>query len=345
MSSIYGQFVPRLFVTECVVVSTMLLLSHGLRRIIRQLNWVQRPVKQLLPRLLAAHTGLALVSQVLMWLLLTLVVDWVLHMPFSYPQHLLLAYVLQVELVLFMWSSLYFGLHYLANYRQAGIEKWKLAATLSETEAAHWRLAATLREAEMRSLKAQINPHFMFNGLNNIRFLVMDDPARARRMITHLADLLRYSIQLNSTEQVPLAQELKIVEYYLELEAVQLEERLTYTFEVDASALETQIPPMTLQLLIENAIKHGIAPLPAGGHISLTAQSSAEKQELCITVRNTGKYRPPSQGDGIGLRNARERLQLLFGERASLNIADDVATPGTVTACLRLPLIPHPALS
>jgi two-component system LytT family response regulator len=263
MSSIYDRFVPRLLLTECVVVATMLLLSHCLRQVVQRLSWVQLPIKQLVPRLLAVHTGLAVVSQGLMWLLLTLVLRWVLHLPFSYPHHLLLAYVLQAELVFFMWSSLYFGLHYLANYRQAGIEKWRLAATLNETEAARWKLAATLREAEMRTLKAQINPHFMFNGLNNIRFLVMDNPARARRMITHLADLLRYSIQLNSTEQVTLAQELQIVEYYLELEAVQLEERLTFSLDVDAAAQETLIPHMTLQLLVENAIKHGLSPLPA----------------------------------------------------------------------------------
>ena len=178
----------------------------------------------------------------------------------------------------------------------------------------------------------------MFNCLNNIRALVMEDPARARDMITHLSDLLRYSIQLNSAERVPLSRELEIVRHYLELEAMQLEERLSYVLDVDPAALPVLVPPMTLQLLVENAIKHGIAPRPEGGSIQLTAQPDAATGQLHIVVRNTGHYQLKPGHEGVGLRNARERLALLFGAAATLHIGNDETTAGTVVAQVRVPV-------
>jgi two-component system LytT family sensor kinase len=150
--------------------------------------------------------------------------------------------------------------------------------------------------------------------------------------------LLRYSIQLNSAEWVPLRRELEIVRHYLELEAMQLEERLTYSLDVDPAALTVLIPPMTLQLLVENAIKHGIAPRPEGGTIQLTAQPDAATGQLHIMVRNTGRYQPQPGHEGVGLRNAQERLALLFGKAATLTISNDPTTPDTVVAQLQLPV-------
>ena len=167
------------------------------------------------------------------------------------------------------------------------------------------------------------------------------EEARAREMMTHLSDLLRYSLQLNSSEQVPLARELEIVAHYLTLESLQLEERLRYTLDVAPATLTALLPPMALQLLVENAIKHGIAPRPGGGHVHVSARAEGPAQVL-ITVRNPGRYQPnPAAPDhtGIGLPNAHERLQLLFGPAASLRVGNDAQLADTVTAELRLPVV------
>ncbi|WP_052346214.1 sensor histidine kinase [Hymenobacter swuensis] len=310
-----------LLLIDMAIVVPIALLSHGIRHFIRAANWLELAPVALLGRLFLLNLVASLLSQAIIWSLMI----WVIKpsangQSFSWGAFLLFA--ANVNILLWLWEGFYFGWHYLRRSREAEVNAWKLTAAV--------------REAEMRTLKAQINPHFMFNGLNNIRALVMEDPARTRDMITHLSDLLRYSIQLNSAEQVPLHRELEIVEHYLQLEALQLEERLRYTLDVDPAALDVPIPPMTLQLLVENAIKHGLAPRPAGGFIHLTAQLN-DSNTLHITVRNTGRYEPRTDHQGVGVRNARERLQLLFGAAAHLHLANDPHAPDVVVAHLQLP--------
>jgi sensor histidine kinase YesM len=308
--------------TQVFMMGLYIATTHGIRFLIRRNSWLKLPVPKVLIRLLPLNLTVAFLTQCIVALLMM----FLLHV-FTVQEYrwtYLLLYTLNMNFVFSLWTGLYFGLHYLDNYKQADIDKWKLTAAV--------------REAEMRTLKAQINPHFIFNGLNNIRALVMEDPLRAREMITHLSDLLRYSIQLNSTEQVTLAREMEIVAHYLELEAVQLEERLTYSLDVDPAALDVLIPPMTLQLLVENSIKHGIAPRTAGGHISLSAHLDTTQESLVVTVRNTGRYQPTPGHEGVGLRNVRERLQLLFGPAAHLDLGNAPDSPDTVVAHLRLPV-------
>ena len=118
-----------------------------------------------------------------------------------------------------------------------------------------WKISASVIDAELSTLKAQINPHFMFNSLNNIRSLVAEDTERARDAITHLSDLLRFSIQFDQYEKVSLDKELNIVEDYLKLEAVQLEERLRYTFDIDKSNVEKVLDSITNDYYINNVVK------------------------------------------------------------------------------------------
>ncbi|TGD82618.1 sensor histidine kinase [Hymenobacter wooponensis] len=307
------------------IAATMLVITHWLRYHLRANKWEQLPPLPLLGRLLVAHALLSVISQVIIGALIILLIKPASDgNPHGWAQFF--GYAANVNILLWLWAGFYFGWHYLTRYKQAEVDKWKLATAV--------------QEAEMRTLKSQINPHFMFNGLNNIRALVMEDPLRARDMITHLSDLLRYSIQLNSAEQVPLGRELEIVEHYLQLEALQLEERLTYSLDVDPAALPVQVPPMTLQLLVENAIKHGIAPRPEGGFIRLRAQLATTTNSLHIEVRSTGQYQPQPGREGVGLRNARERMALLYGSSAGLRIANDPAQREVVLAELQLPITP-----
>lgn len=326
VASLFSRFSPSLAAIEVIVAATLLLASHLFRLYIRRHAWVRLPLGALLPRLLLAHVLLAVVSIVVIGALTVLLFVLVGERSGSkgFPWVQYVGYALNIFFVFWGWSAVYFGLHYFDNYRQAEVDKWKLTAAA--------------REAEMRTLQAQLNPHFLFNGLNNIRALVMEDPARARAMMTHLAELLRYSMQRNGAEQVPLATELDIVDNYLQLEAMQLEERLHYTVAVAPEALPVLLPPMTLQLLVENAIKHGLAPRPAGGQLSLSAQLDAAGTGLCVTVRNTGSFRPQPGHPGLGLRNVRERLGLLFGPAAHFAIGPDPLLADTVLAELHLPI-------
>ncbi len=326
VASLFSRFSPSLAAIEVIVAATLLLASHLFRLYIRRHGWVRLSLAALLPRLLLAHLLIAIVSITVIGSLTVLLFIFIRQVPTTkgFPWVQYVGYALNIFFVFWGWSAVYFGLHYFDNYRQAEVDKWKLTAAA--------------REAEMRTLQAQLNPHFLFNGLNNIRALVMEDPARARAMMTHLAELLRYSMQRNGAEQVPLATELEIVDNYLQLEAMQLEERLHYTVSVAPEALPVQLPPMTLQLLVENAIKHGLAPRPAGGSLSLCAQLDTAGTGLCVAVRNTGSFQPQPGHPGLGLRNVQERLKLLFGPAVQFTIGPDPLLADTVLAELRLPV-------
>ena len=326
--AIFGKFQAVIIPIELIVGGSLLLGSHLLRQFMHRHGWTRLPLAQLLPRLLLGNLLTAVGSMVLTGTLVALLFGVLRSGEYSkgFPWLQYVGYTANSFIMLLLWSASYFSLHYLDRSRQAEVDQW--------------RLTAAVREAEMRTLKAQINPHFLFNGLNNIRALVLENPVRAREMMTHLSDLLRYSLQLNTREQVPLARELEVVTHYLILESLQLEERLHYSLDVAPDALPVLLPPMTVQLLVENAIKHGIAPRPGGGRVQVSAQLESPGQ-LLITVRNPGRYQPDPTAPGhtgVGLPNAHERLQLLFGPTASLRVGNDAHLADTVTAELRLPV-------
>ena len=158
----------------------------------------------------------------------------------------------------------------------------------------------------------------MFNSLNAIRSLIGEDPERARDAVTRLAGLMRYATTATKSSKVPLARELETVRSYLELERVRLEDRLETTLEVDPALSDELVPPLVLQTLVENAVKHGISLRPNGGHIRVTAKRSS--RELHLEVGNSGSLRPAEEASGIGLTNLRQRLELLYGDRSRLDL-------------------------
>jgi LytS/YehU family sensor histidine kinase len=196
------------------------------------------------------------------------------------------------------------------------------------------RLQLSLREAELRALEAQMNPHFLFNSLNSIRALVLEDPQQAQDMITRLANILRYNLHRDLSHTVPLSSEVDVVEDYLALEAKRLEERLRVRLEIDPRARHIPIPPMLLQCLVENAIKHGIAPRPDGGELVIAAKVAADA--LSLEVNNPGRIAEPARDSTkVGLANTRERLRILYGSRASLDLRN--CDGGGVAAVVLLP--------
>ena len=144
-----------------------------------------------------------------------------------------------------LWTLIYFAVHYFENYKQVQIESliWE----------------AAVKDFELKTLKSQLNPHFMFNALNSIRALIDLDPKNAQTAVTKLSNILRYSLKMERIETVSLGEEMQAVADYLALESVRFEERLKYTVDIDPKAVSFEIPPMMIQTLVENGIKHGIS--------------------------------------------------------------------------------------
>lgn len=182
------------------------------------------------------------------------------------------------------------------------------------------QLQTSLKESQLNTLKGQINPHFMFNSLNNIRGLMLEDVDRSREMLTRLSDMLRYSLTKNDTDSIALEEELEMVDNYIEISKIQLEERLHFVKEIDGNVLSCEIPPMIIQLLIENAIKHGISPLKKGGTVKLKVHRIQEG--LSIEVSNTGNLVIAKGSTRMGLENIKKRLMLLYGVSASFSLEE-----------------------
>jgi hypothetical protein len=203
----------------------------------------------------------------------------------------------------------------------------------AETEAL--RLALIAQTSQFHALRSQLNPHFLFNCLNSLRELIDEDRDRAKQVIDQLSALLRYTLRADRVETVSLKEELAAVEDYLTLEKVRFEERLRTRFDIDPQSVEARLPPMLLQTLAENGVKHGIARLPAGGELVVVTQALEGK--LHVEVTNTGKLSDATEGSSaVGLDNARERLRLMYGDSASLTLA--AADESNVRAEVVIPL-------
>jgi two-component system, LytTR family, sensor kinase len=179
-----------------------------------------------------------------------------------------------------------------------------------------------LQISELENLKKQLNPHFLFNALNSIKALTLFDGVKARESIIQLSDLLRLSLNLGEQQRATLSEELKLAENYLALEKLRFDSRLSYEFNIQGDLDNVLIMPMSLNTLLENAVKHGIGQLKSGGKIITTV--STDKNIVTIAVENSGFYdpKPKSNDGGIGLENLHKRLELQFGDRASFTITN-----------------------
>jgi sensor histidine kinase YesM len=175
------------------------------------------------------------------------------------------------------------------------------------------------REAELRALKAQINPHFLFNSLHSISALTTADPGRAREMCVRLSDFLRACLRLGELESVALGEELELARGYLSIEQVRFGPRLDFTEQIDPGCAECLLPPLLLQPLIENAVKHGVAGLLEGGWIRLEAH--AAEGALQVAVENSFDPESVAPGrNGLGLNNVKNRLYARYGIAARLDV-------------------------
>lgn len=307
---------PKQILADAAFCATGLVGTHLLRKTMKRRRWSELSYVRLAPRLMLGALLLGALQTAVLYGCLTLegVMDW--------GQ----APVLPIVGVTIFFSAFLVAL-WLAIYLVVLSVRRRRVAEMNALRA---ELAG--REAKLRSLQQQLNPHFLFNCLNSLRGMIDEDRGRAQQMVTRLAELLRASLRQDESSALALEEELATVDAYLELEWVRLEERLRIRREIEPGVRGALVPPMLVQGLVENALKHGIAQLPEGGELALCVTRQGEM--LRVEVGNTGRLRA-QQGSGIGLKNARERLRLLYGERASVELSEEPA--GWVRATVVLP--------
>lgn len=238
------------------------------------------------------------------------------------PAHLIAENALGWYFFFVSWSVFYLALSY------AG------AVRASERETA--RLRAAAQTAELRALRYQVNPHFLFNTLNSISALVMSGKREdAEAMILNLSTFFRTSLASEPTEDVPLADEIAVQQLYLEIEAVRFPERLQAVFDIAPDALNACVPGLILQPLIENAVKYGVAPARRPVQVHVTAKVKGERLEVTVCDNGDGAKAP--NGTGVGLRNVRDRLTARFGENAWLTAGK--RAEGGFAVTLTMPLV------
>jgi sensor histidine kinase YesM len=187
----------------------------------------------------------------------------------------------------------------------------------------------TLVEAKLMQLQGQLRPHFLFNALNTISSLMQVDVARADRMLTQLGDLLRANLNASERNTVPFNEELQLLHLYAAIMQERFAGRITVEWNIDASATGAWVPTMLLQPLLENAFKHGVERNSGSDHIVVTAQRSNDT--LCISIRNSNSTLMQGYVEGLGLRNCRERLQLLYGVTATFELTNGAGVTAAVT--------------
>lgn len=210
----------------------------------------------------------------------------------------------QNQMFVLVWSFIYISVTASRRVRHA--------------ELFNLRLQNNLKEAQLSSLSNQLNPHFMFNSLNNIRFMIHEDAQRADRMITAFSEILRYSLESSGRAKVGLGHEVSIISKYIAIVETQLEERMQFTMRIPAGLHDALVPPMVLQMLVENAVKHGLERLQDGGTLTLDAAHEGGKLVFDVSNDTPAACEHAAGGTGIGLRNIQGRLALLYGDHASL---------------------------
>jgi hypothetical protein len=280
-----------------------LLVTHVFRSLLSPRKWMMIGVP-------------LLVSRVLIMSFVLGVIVYFLRIPFSYLLRIFdNGVILDPEriggfstayaVIFFLWYVLYFTYHYFDQYNKS------------------LKYEASMVQIELNNLKSQLNPHFIFNALNSIRALVDENPGKSKQAINQLSTILRSSLASDKKGLTKFDDELKIVKDYLGLENIRFEERLKTEFDIHPDSHKFLVPPLMIQTLVENGIKHGISKLTAGGMIQM--KTMVENNHLKIHIRNSGHLMngEKTSKDGLGLINTVQRLKLIYGDDASFRIVNE----------------------
>lgn len=283
------------------------LISHLYRNLIVKFGWLRIRILPLIPRVIIATVALAAMMDYAQY-------GVELLMDIAGNKHsdvlTIVENILNLAFVFFFWSLIYFVFHFIENYKKAEIENLK------------WE--ASINEIELNKMKSQLNPHFMFNAMNSIRALVDENPGKSKEAITQLSNILRNTLQMGKNKVIPFEEEMRVVNDYIGLESIRYEERLKASTKIDIESSRFQVPPLMIQTLVENGIKHGISKLTNGGILELT--TNVNEGKLVVSIRNSGQIKEKAETDsGFGIKNTLQRLQLLYGKEASLKIINENA--------------------
>lgn len=289
--------------------------SHFLRMLIKKKKWFTFSSIRLLPRIFVSNLLLGFINYLSLILISYLMGTLMVSVELRYYNIML--GILGPAAMYFLWSLVYFTYHYFEEYNKS------------------LRYEAVIRDTELNSLRAQLNPHFIFNSLNSIRALVDENPRKSKQAITQLSNILRNSLQVDKKKLVLLQDEMQTVEDYLSLESIRYEERLNVVLDISKRTHKVKIPPLMIQTLVENGIKHGISKLKEGGTIQV--MSRIEGDFLVVQIRNSGVYLNNKRvvGGGYGLDNTKKRIKLIYGDHARFSIKNE--TDNTVLTELVLP--------
>jgi two-component system, LytTR family, sensor kinase len=302
-----------------------IVFTHLLRGIIRKKNWLNLPIKNTIPRILTS----SIISGIIIYALVfaaSYLAGTFKQEEYNFAR--LVAGIINTSILILLWCLIYYVVHYMENYKK------------KEIESLIWE--AAVKDYELKTLKSQLNPHFMFNAMNSIRALIEEDPESAKVAITKLSNILRYSLQMERMERVPLEDEIETVKNYLDLERIRFEDRLKYKLDIEKSTQKIEIPPMMIQTLVENGIKHGVAKRTEGGEIHLKSKllTTTNGSKLKIEIRNSGHFSEEQlkSSNGFGVSNTKHRLNLLFGDDAHFSIKNE--NGDTVLAEIEIPTSP-----
>lgn len=281
-----------------------LVVTHLFRYFIRRRNWISLSLSALIPRVVAA----VIILGVFVYFLripANVLVGRLFDPETAFTAEQILYASSFYAFLLFLWSVFYFTYHYFEQYNKS------------------LKYEASMVQIELNNLRSQLNPHFIFNALNSIRALVDENPYKSKEAINQLSNILRNSLTAEKKGLTTFENELKFVQDYLGLESIRFEERLKTEFDIHPGSNQFLVPPLMIQTLVENGIKHGISKLKKGGIIHL--KTSVNNGLLKIEIRNSGHITNGTRRSksGIGISNTVQRLKLIYGDKASFHIADE----------------------
>jgi len=283
-----------------VFVLSGMAITHVMRWFFLQWGWLSLRLRPLLPRIV----GISVLSATILSAFNYLISFLIDKEDEQFSWLLLIISILSWSVLMILWNAIYFTYHFFR--KSINQEMYNL------------QLQASQHEIELKNLRSQLNPHFLFNSLNSIRALIDIEPKKAKSSVTTLSSLLRSSLVLGKNSFITLGEEMQIVKSYLELEKIRFEERLDIHWDLDNDLNEMLVPPFILQTQAENAIKHGVSQIVEGGSI-IVRTVRKDPDTVLLSIENTGKLGKKTD-TGIGIENTRRRLDLQYHGKANFEL-------------------------
>lgn len=295
-----SEISPSFYIQLLIITVVHIICTHIMRNIIIRLQWLDRKFSELIPRILL----ISFLCSVCIVIIINILEAFLLsrQLDLTDIQSIVITSLIY-SFVIITWNAIYFTYHFFHKLRQQEVNNLALESSKNEIE--------------LKILRSQLNPHFLFNSLNSIRALIDLDPQNAKHAVTTMSNLLRKSLIFGKENLITISEEFELIRHYLELEKIRFEERLTIEWEIDTTLEQFTIPPFSVQLLVENAIKHGISKQISGGTIKICSYS--EDEYIFISVENTGQM-GTSRDIGIGIENTIRRLKLQYHDKADFTI-------------------------